>query len=57
MNRSLHEFAQLEGQLSGVELYAMKYLEAENAEVTAERLRKAEASISTLYSLNEVQSK
>ena len=36
------EFAQIEEQLSGVERYAMRILEAESAEFTAQRLRQAE---------------
>ena len=40
----LSEFAGLEAQLSRVELYAMKFLEAETADFTAEQLRIAEVS-------------
>lgn len=39
------EFARLEEQLSGVERYAMKFLEAENAEFAAQQLRVAEVHI------------
>ena len=42
MSRAVQEFSQLEDQLSGVERYAMKFLEAENAEKADERLRQAE---------------
>ena len=39
------EFARIEDQLNGVERYAMRFLEAENAEFAAEQLRIAEVSI------------
>ena len=39
------EFAQIEEQLSGVERYAMRILEAESAEFTAQRLRQAEVHV------------
>ena len=42
MSRAVQELSQLEEQLSGVERYAMKFLEAENAEIADERLRQAE---------------
>ena len=49
MSRAVQEFAQLEEQLSGVERYAMKFLEVENADVAAERLRQAEVSFTVYY--------
>ena len=36
------EFAQLQEQLSGVEQYAMRYLEAERAHIISQELRLAE---------------
>ncbi len=41
----LKEFAHLEEQLNGVERYAMKFLEAENAEFAAQQLRIAEVLV------------
>ena len=41
------EFARIEDQLSGVERYAMRFLEAENAEFAAEQLRIAEVNKNT----------
>lgn len=43
-SKALNEFAVIEVQLSGVERYAMRYLEEENAEFTAEQLKIAEVS-------------
>ena len=40
----LTEFAAIEHQLSGIERYAMRYLEEENAEIAAEQLKLAEVS-------------
>ena len=44
-SKVLTEFATIEHQLSGVERYAMRYLEEENAEIAAEQLKLAEVSI------------
>ncbi|KAL5477552.1 hypothetical protein EMCRGX_G024363 [Ephydatia muelleri] len=44
-SKALAEFSQLEEQLTGVELYIMRFIEAENAEFTAEQLRIAEENI------------
>ena len=44
-SKALAEFSQLEEQLSGVELYIMRFIETENAEFTAEQLRIAEVRI------------
>ena len=50
VSRAVQEFSQLEDQLSGVERYAMKFLEAENAEKADERLRQAEVcSVRCMY--------
>ena len=46
-SKALAEFSQLEEQLSGVELYIMRYIEAENAEFTAEQLRIAEVRVTS----------
>ena len=39
------EFALLQEQLSGVEQYAMRYLELERADITSEELRIAEVGL------------
>ena len=41
-SKAMAEFARIEEQLNGVERYAMKYLEEENAEFAAAQLRLAE---------------
>ena len=41
-SRVLAEFSRIEEQLSGVERYAMNYLEEQNADFAAEQLRIAE---------------
>ena len=38
----LHKFSVLEEQLSGIERYVMRFLEAENSEIAALQLRQAE---------------
>ncbi len=43
-SKVLTEFVTIEHQLSGVERYAMRYLEEENADVAAEQLKLAEVS-------------
>ena len=43
-SKVLTEFAAIEHQLSGIERYAMRYLEEENAEIAAEQLKIAEVS-------------
>ena len=43
-SKVLTEFATIEHQLSGIERYAMRYLEEENAEIAAEQLKLAEVS-------------
>ena len=43
-SKVMNEFAQVEDQLSGVERYAMRYLEEANAEFAAEQLKMAEVS-------------
>ena len=43
-SKALSEFATIEYQLSGVERYAMRYLEEKNAEAAAEQLKMAEVS-------------
>ena len=49
-SKALNEFAVIEDQLSGVERYAMRYLEEKNAKVTAEQLKIAEVVfVSTFY--------
>ena len=40
----LLEFASLEEQLSGVERYAMKFIETENADIAEQQLRQAEVN-------------
>ena len=44
-SKAMAEFARIEEQLSGVERYAMKYLEEANAEFAAAQLRLAEVRI------------
>jgi len=44
-SKAMAEFARIEEQLNGVERYAMKYLEEENAEFAAAQLRLAEENI------------
>ena len=44
-SKVLTEFASIEHQLSGVERYAMRYLEEQNADVAAEQLKLAEVSV------------
>lgn len=39
------EFAQLQEQLSGVEQYAVRYLEAERAHITSQELQMAEVGV------------
>ena len=43
-SKALNEFATIEDQLSGIERYAMRYLEEVNAEFAAEQLKIAEVS-------------
>lgn len=43
-SKVLTEFAAIEHQLSGIERYAMRYLEEENADIAAEQLKIAEVS-------------
>ena len=44
-SKAMAEFARIEDQLSGIERYAMKYLEEANAEFAAAQLRLAEVRI------------
>ena len=44
-SKVMSEFAEVEDQLSGVERYAMRYLEETNAEFAAEQLKIAEVSV------------
>lgn len=41
-SKAMNEFTEVESQLSGVERYAMRYLEEANAEFAAEQLKIAE---------------
>jgi hypothetical protein len=43
-SKVLTEFVTIEHQLSGIERYAMRYLEEENADIAAEQLKLAEVS-------------
>lgn len=43
-SKAVTEFAAIEQQLSGIERYAMRYLEEENADIAAEQLKLAEVS-------------
>lgn len=43
-SKVLSEFAAIEHQLSGIERYAMRYLEEETAEIATEQLKMAEVS-------------
>lgn len=45
----LLEFASLEEQLSGVERYAMKFIETENADIAEQQLRQAEVNLTLYY--------